>query len=130
ERNKSNVIMFDQCFTGILAAAVDQIHNACRNSCLLTRLYEIECRKRYIFAGFDHDSVAADERRDQLPRRDRHREGERSTKAADPDRLPHTHCKLVRHLGRSSKAVKPSALACGVVSAIDRLLNVAARFLA
>ena len=68
---------------------------------------EIDRRKRHVLAGFDNDGVAANERRDQLPRRDRHRKIEWRDQPANPDRLTNAHREFVRHLGRRRKAVQP-----------------------
>ncbi len=69
------------------------------------------------------------ERRDELPRRYRHRKIERRDQATNTDWLANAHCKFIRHLGRCRKAVKSTAFARGVVGAVDRLLHVAASFL-
>src|SRR5207244_3738072 len=78
------------------------------------------------FGRFDYDGVAADERRDQFPGRNRHRKIPWRNQAAETDRLAHAHRKLVRHFGWSSKAMQPPSLTGGVVSAIDSFLHIAA----
>ena len=80
-------------------------------------------------AGFDDDGVAADQRRNQFPRRNRHREIPRRDQPAQTDRLAHAHRKLVGHLGRCRESVKPSPFAGSVVSAVDGFLHVAAGLL-
>ena len=121
--------MVDERRADVCAVAVDEIDDAFRNARFFARFDEIESRKRHVLARFDDDRVAADERRDQLPRRDRHREIERRDQPAKPDRLADAHREFVRHLGRRRKAVQTPAFARRVIGAVDRFLHVAAGFL-
>ena len=120
--------MVDKRRADVCAVAVDEVDDAFRNAGLFAGLDEIDRRKRHILARFDDDRVAANERRNQLPRRYRHREIERRDQPAKTDRLADAHRKFVRHLGRRRKSVQPPAFARRVIRAVDRLLHVAARF--
>src|SRR5436190_18034234 len=121
--------MPDQRRPDVRSMSVDQVYNAFRNACFLARLNKIQRRKGHVLPRFQYDGVAADKRRDQLPRRYRHREIERRDEPADAYRLTNTHREFVRHLSWRGKAVKPSTLARGIIRAIDRFLDVAAGFL-
>ena len=58
----------------LVAAAGDQVDDALRDAGLLEHLDEVQRRQRRLRRRLEDDGVAADQRRDDLPRRDRHRE--------------------------------------------------------
>ena len=99
-----------------------------RNAGLLEDLDEVERRERRQRRRLEDDGVAADERRDDLPRRDRHREIPRRDDRADAERLAHRHRELVAQLRRHRLAVLAAAFAGHEERHVDRFLHVAARF--
>ena len=120
--------MIGDCRASIFAITSDQVHHSGRNAGFFTSVYQVVSRQRRIFGGLDDDGVAANERGDQFPRRYRHGKVPRRDQSAEANGLAHAHRKLVRHLGRSGKAMQTSTFAGGVIGAVDRFLHVAARF--
>ena len=88
---------------------------------------EVQRRQRRLRRGLEDDGVAADQRRDDLPRRDRHREIPRRDDRADAERLAHRHRELVAQLRRHRLAEHAPPLAGHVEGHVDRFLDVAAR---
>ena len=84
-------------------------------------------RQRRDLGRLEDDGVAAHQRRNDLPRRNRHRKIPRRDHPAHADRLAHRHRELVAHLGRRGLPVQPPAFAGGEISHVDRFLDVAAR---
>ena len=96
---------------------------------LLQHLHEVDRRQRRQRRRLEDDGVAADQRRRDLPRRDRHREIPRRDHRADAERLAHRHRELVAQLRGHRLPVLPAALAGHELRHVDRFLHVAARLL-
>ena len=94
---------------------------------LFENLDEVQRRQRRQRRRLEDDRVAADERRDDLPRRNRHREIPRRDDRADAERLPHRHRELVAQLGRHGLPVLAPPLAGHEEGHVDGFLHVAAR---
>ena len=92
-------------------------------------LHEVHGGQRRQRGWLEHDGVAAHQRRNDLPRRDRHREIPRRDDAADAERLADRHRELVAQLGRHGLAVHAPSLPRHEERHVDRFLDVAARLL-
>ncbi len=128
ERDKPNLRVVEQGFSHYGAVSRDDVQNAGRHTGFGKRRYEIVSRKRRCFGGFDHHRVAAHERGQNFPRRNRHWKIPRRDQSAHADRLARTHRVLIRKLGLRRVAVKPAAFARDEVSHVDRFLHIAASF--
>src|SRR5262249_12545379 len=95
---------------------------------IFEHLYEIERGQRRLRCGFEHHGVAAHERRDDLPRRDRHREIPGRDDRADPERLPNRHRELVSELRWDRLPEHAAPFAGDVEGHVDGFLHVATRF--
>ena len=118
----------EQRVADVAAAAGDEVDDAARDAGLFEDLDEVERRERRQRRRLEHDGVAADQRRDDLPRRDRHRKIPRRDDRADAERLTHRHRELVAQLGRHGLAVLAPPFARHEEGHVDRFLDVAARF--
>ena len=107
--------MADERLARLLAEAVDDVDDAGRHARLGEQLDEPLGEERRVLGRLQHDRVAADERRAELPRRDRDREVPRRDRADDADRHPHAHHELVAELARRRLAEEAPALAGHVV---------------
>ena len=96
-------------------------------ACVHERLDEVDRRQGRFLRRLEHDGVAADEGRQDLPGRHRDREVPGGNHAADTDRLPHRHRELVPQLRRRGLAMQPTALAGHQLRHVDRFLHVAGR---
>ncbi len=114
---------------GLLSRPVDQVGDARRNSGLFKNLEELYSCVRSVLGRFEHNRVAAEQRREELPGRDRHGKVPGSDQSADADRRADRHGELIRQLRGRGLAKEPSALARGIVGRVGPLLNVAARLL-
>ena len=85
-------------------------------------------RRGRVLGGLPHHGVPAQERRDQVPGRDRDREVARRHDRGDADRGAEREELLVGHLGRHGHAVEPPSLAEEEGAGVDDLLDLAARF--
>ena len=110
----------------LVAVAGDHVDDALRDAGFLEHLDEVQRRQRRLRRGLEDDGVAADQRRDDLPRRDRHREVPRRDDRADAERLAHRHRELVAQLGRHGLPEHAAPLAGHVEGHVDGLLHVAA----
>jgi hypothetical protein len=127
ERDELDIGMADESGPGLLAEAVDQVGDAGRDTGLFENLEQAHGAERRVFRGLEHDGVAAEQRGEELPRRDRHREVPRRDQRADPHRNAHGHGELVRQLGRRGDAEQAPSFAAGVKSGVDPLLDVPPR---
>ena len=82
---------------------------------------------RHVLGRLEDDRVSAEQRREHLPRGDRHREVERRDEPADADRPAEAHRPLVPQLARHRVPEQPAPLGRGVVRGVDAFLHVAAR---
>ena len=126
EGDDRDVRMADERASGGLAEAVHDVDDARRATRVGQDLDEALGEQRRVLRGLQHDGVAADERRSELPGRDGDRKVPRRDRADDADRHPHAHHELVPELGRRRLAVHAASLACHVEAHVDRLLDVAA----
>ena len=106
----------------------DDVDDALGYARIGQRLHQVESGKRSVLRGLDDAGVAADDRRQQLPRRNGHREIPRRDHAAHADRLPHGHGKLVGQLRRHGRTEQTAAFAGVVVGGVNRFLHIAACF--
>jgi hypothetical protein len=111
------------------AAPGHQVEHPRRQPGLLQDLDEVPRGERREGGGLQHDGVAADERRQNLPRRDGHREVPRRDDAAHPDRLADRHRELVAQFRGRRLAVLAAALARHEERHVDGFLDVAAGLL-
>ena len=118
--------MADEPLAGLLAEAVDEVDGALGQPGLAEQLDEALGQQRRVLGGLEHDGVARDERRRELPGRDRDREVPRRDRADDADRHPHRHLELVAQLRGGRVAEEAAALAGHVDRHVDRFLDVAA----
>ena len=126
ERDHRHVGMANQAIADGAAAAVHDVDDALGDSGLVQQLDESLPQRGRIGRRLEDDRVAGDERRGDLPGRDRDREVPGRDRADDPDRHAHRHVELVAELGRRGLAEQPPALAAHVVAHVDRFLDVAA----
>ena len=110
------------------AVAEHDVHHAARQAGFGEHLHQVVSRKRRVFGRLDDHRVAANERRNRFPRRNRHREIPRRDQSRDADWRAHAHCKFVGQLGRSGLAELAAAFAGHQVGHVDGFLHVAARF--
>ena len=96
-----------------------------RNPRLFENLDEVQRGERRQRRRLEDHGVAADQRRNDLPRRDRHREIPRRDDRADAERLADRHRELVAELRRHRLAVLAAPLARHEVGHVDRFLDVA-----
>ena len=121
--------MLDHRRAHFAAEAGDDVNDARGNAAVGQRLHEVQRRERRVLRRLDHRGVAGDQGREELPRRNRHREIPRRDHGADAERLANGHSKLVGQLRRHRRPKQAAAFAGGVIAAIDGFLNVTARFL-
>ena len=84
-------------------------------------------QRRRVVRGLPDDRVAAQQRRHEVPGRDRHREVAGGDDRRDADRHAEGEQLLVGHLARHGLAVEPPALAEEEVTGVDDLLDLAER---
>ena len=125
KRDHGHVRVLDEPVADRTTAAVDDVHDAGRNSSLGEQLDEALTQKRRVGRGLEDDRVPADERRCDLPGGNRDREVPRRDHADDADRLAHAHVELVLELGRGRLAEQAPAFAAHVEAHVDCFLNVA-----
>src|SRR5215212_9707446 len=119
--------MPDQPVADSPAAAVDDVHDALWQSGLVEQLDEALAEQGRVGRRLEDGGVAADERRHELPRRNRNGEVPRRDRADDPDRHADAHVELVGELRRRRRAEQPPALTGHVEADVDSRLDVAAR---
>src|SRR5271167_3344631 len=129
QRNCAYLRMLDHWGANFAAESGDDVHHAWWNTGLMQRLHKVEYRERRVLCGLDNGGVAGDQRGEQLPGRNRHGEVPRCDHGADAQRLTDRHRELVGQLRGDGRSEQTAALAGGVVTTIDGLLHVAARFL-
>ena len=83
--------------------------------------------RRRVLGRLPDDRVAAQQRRDEVPGRDGHREVARGDDRGDADRVAEREQLLVRQLARHGLAVEPPPLAEEEVAGVDHLLHLAQR---
>ena len=127
KRDDAHVGVLRERVADLLAAAGDEIDDARRDARLLEDLHEIDRRERRQRRRLEHDRVAADQRGNDFPRRDRHRKIPRRDDRADAQRLADRHRELVAQLGRDGLAVLPPPFTRDEEGHVDRFLHVAAR---
>ena len=95
EGDHRHVGVADERLARLLAVAVHDVDDARRHARLGEQLDEALGEQRRVLGRLEHDRVAADERRAELPGRDRDREVPRRDRADDADRHAHAHHELV-----------------------------------
>ena len=126
QRNGANVAVLGDRRADFSAKSGHDVDDALGQASVGKRANQVEGRKRRVLRRLNDASIAADDRRQQLPRRNRHGEIPRRDHAADADGLAHGHGELVRHLRRHGGAEQPAAFAGVVVGGVDGFLHVAA----
>ena len=126
ERDHADVGMPDEPLADRSAAAVDDVDDAGGHAGLVEELDEALAERGRVGRGLEDDGVPGDERRGDLPGRDRDREVPRRDDADDADRHAHRHLELVLELRRRRLAEQAPALAAHVEAHVDRFLDVAA----
>ena len=127
ERDDGDVGVAHEPIADRATAAVDDVDDALRDARLVEELDEALPERGRVGRRLEDDGVPRDERRRDLPGRDRDREVPRRDDADHADRHPHGHLELVPKLRRSGLAEEPPTLAAHVEAHVDRFLDVAAR---
>src|SRR5215469_6099991 len=129
QRNRADLRMLRNWRTHAGAEPGDDIDDSFGKPRIHQGANQIEGGKRGVLRRLDHASVAAHDRWQQLPRRDRHREVPGGDHPADAQRLAHRHRKLAGQFGRRGGPKHPPALTRHVVGSIDRFLRIASGLL-
>src|SRR3989454_684600 len=112
----------------VSARAEHEVEHALRQTRLFENLDETDREQRGVRRRLEDNGIAEDERRHDLPGRDREGEVPRSDGRDYADRAPRAHGPLVGELRRNDVAELAAALAGDVVGHVDALLHVATRF--
>jgi hypothetical protein len=115
-----------QALEGGRPLGLDQVEDAVGQAGVPAQLGQGLGGGRGALGRLPDDRVAAQQGRDQVPGRHRHREVAGGDDRRHPDRLAEGEQLLVRHLARHRLAVEPSALAGEEVAGVDDLLDLAA----
>ena len=127
ERDHAHIVAADQGIADLAAAAGHEVHHARGDAGFGENPDEVQRRQRRQRRRFEDDGVAADQRRNDLPRGDGHRKVPRRNHGTDPERLPHRHREFVTELGRHRLTILAAAFSRHEERHVDRFLNVAAR---
>ena len=127
ERDDPHVVVDEHRAANIATATRHQVDDASRETGLFENPDEVQRRKRRQRGRLENDRVAAHQRRDDLPRWNRHRKIPRCDDRAHAQGLPHGHRELVSQFGRHGLPVLPPPLAGHEEGHVDGLLDVAAR---
>ena len=114
-----------QALEGGRAVGLDQVEDAVGQAGVPAQLGQGLGGGRGALGRLPDDRVAAQQRRDQVPGRHRHREVAGGDHRRHPDRLAEGEQLLVRHLARHRLAVEPPALAGEEVAGVDDLGDLA-----
>src|SRR5438093_1211906 len=112
----------------VSARAEHEVEHALRQTRLFENLDETDREQRGVRRRLEDNGIAEDERRHDLPGRDREGEVPRSDGRDYADRAPRAHGPLVGELRRNDVAELAAALAGDVVGHVDALLHVATGF--
>jgi hypothetical protein len=127
EGDPRDIGMIDHHLTGGPAGSVDELQAAGRHARLKQGLDKQVGRVRNDGRRLEHDGVSAQQRREDLPARNRHREVEGGDHTEDADRAAVAHRPLVAQLRRNRVPEQAAALARRVVGGVDRLRQQVAR---
>src|SRR5712691_6753709 len=106
---------------------VDEVQHPARKPRLGEDLDEERGEERRVLRRLEDHGVAADERREDLPGRDRQREIPRRDRGHHADRHADRDAELLRQLAGRLDAEEPAAFAEHVLGGVDSLLHVAER---
>ena len=120
--------MIDDLVSGIGTRSEDQIQNTWRYSCLLENLYDADSRGRRERRWFENYRVARDQRRRDLPHRNRYRKVPWRYACHDAQRLLDGVGKIRRQFRKNGFAVHATRFAGTEFRHVDRALQFAARF--
>src|SRR5438876_4482951 len=126
EGNERNVRVLDHRCSDLFPPAVHELDHFGRERGFEQDLNQYRSRVRNIFRRLEDDGVSANQRREHLPGRNRHREVERTDQTGDTNGTAVAHRPLVPQLARNGFSKQSAALARGVVSRVDSFLHVAA----
>ena len=117
--------MADNAHPNFTAAAVHNIDDPFGNTCIHKNLYERCCRGRRVRCRLEHHSVATEQRREDLPRGDGHREVPRGHHTGNADRHAHRHVEFVRQLRGNGVAEKTTRLGRSIIGCVNSFLHIA-----
>ena len=127
ERHDRHAVILDERLSRLVAEAVHDVEQPVGQPRLLRTTREGDGGLRRVLGRLQHRAVAADQRREDLPRdvRDRRVRGDDQPRYAE--RLAHRLRVAVRGRARHRLAVEASALAGHEVAELDRAVGLAAR---
>ena len=126
QRNRANVGMLGDRSTYVRTESAHDVDDALGQARVAEGANQIKGRERRVLRGLNDASVAANDRRQKLPRRNRHGKVPRRDHAAHADGLAHGHGELVGHFRRNGGAEQPAPFAGVVIGGVNGFLHVAA----